>query len=46
MYFLKKEEWIDILNHCGYTGDYHFTSAKTLNLKYEEKFKKNYINSY
>tara|TARA_B100002019_G_C21038738_1_gene483375 strand:- start:36 stop:716 length:681 start_codon:yes stop_codon:yes gene_type:complete len=33
--FLKKKEWIEVLNHCGYTGDYYFTNAKTLNLKYE-----------
>ena len=35
--FLKKKEWIEILNYCGYTGDYYFTNAKTLNLRYETK---------
>lgn len=29
---LKKEEWIEVLNHVGYKGDYKFTSAKSLNL--------------
>jgi len=33
--FLKKKEWIEILNYCGYTGDYYFTNAKTLNLSHE-----------
>ena len=35
--FLKKKEWIEILNYCGYTGDYYFTNAKTLNLSYDIK---------
>ena len=30
---LKREEWIKILKHCKYSGDYYFTNAKTLNLK-------------
>lgn len=29
---LKKSEWIQVLEHCGYTGDYSFVNAKTLNL--------------
>ena len=29
---LKKEEWIKILNHCDYQGDYFFTNSETLNL--------------
>lgn len=35
--FLKKKEWIEILNYCDYTGDYYFTNAKTLNLSYDIK---------
>ena len=30
---LKKEEWIEVLKHCGYTGDYWFVNAKTLRLR-------------
>ena len=30
---LLKEEWIKILEHTKYTGDYSFTNAKLLNLK-------------
>lgn len=30
---LKKDEWIEVLNHCGYRGDYRFDTAKTLNLQ-------------
>ena len=33
--FLKKKEWIEILNFCNYTGDYFFTNAETLNLQDE-----------
>ena len=29
---LKKEEWIEVMKHCGYSGDYKFTSAKSLNI--------------
>ena len=29
---LHTEEWIKILNHVGYKGDYKFVTAKTLNL--------------
>jgi len=29
---LHEDEWIEVLNHVGYTGDYYFTSAKTLHL--------------
>lgn len=29
---LRKDEWIEVLEHAGYTGDYTLTSAKTLNL--------------
>lgn len=32
---LKKEEWIEVLNHANYTGDYFFTNSKTLNLTRE-----------
>lgn len=30
---LKKEEWIEVLNHCGYRGDYRFDTAAFLNLE-------------
>lgn len=30
---LKKDEWREVLNHCGYTGDYWFVSADTLKLR-------------
>jgi SAM-dependent methyltransferase len=30
---LKKNEWIEVLKYCNYTGDYFFTNAETLNLK-------------
>ncbi len=29
---LRKEEWVEVLTHVGYTGDYQFTTAKTLKL--------------
>jgi hypothetical protein len=29
---LKKDEWVEVLNHVGYTGDYKFTTAQSLNL--------------
>ena len=29
---LKEDEWIEVLKHVGYTGDYKFTSARSLNL--------------
>ena len=29
---LQEDEWIEILKHCKYTGDYHFTNAENLNL--------------
>ena len=29
---LKKEEWLEVLKHCNYTGDYHFTNSETLKL--------------
>jgi hypothetical protein len=29
---LRKEEWLEVLTHAGYTGDYKFTNAATLNL--------------
>lgn len=29
---LKKEEWIEVMNHCNYRGDYWFVNAKTLGL--------------
>ena len=30
---LRKEEWVEVLKHVNYTGDYFFTNAETLNLK-------------
>ena len=30
---LKKDEWVEVLNHCGYDGDYRFDTAKTLGLE-------------
>ena len=29
---LREEEWLEVLRHVEYTGDYKLTSAKTLNL--------------
>ena len=29
---LRKDEWVKVLKHCDYNGDYCFTNAKTLNL--------------
>ena len=29
---LHKEEWLDLLKHAKYSGDYFFTNAKYLNL--------------
>ena len=29
---LHVDEWCEVLKHVNYTGDYHFTTAKTLNL--------------
>ena len=29
----KKEEWIEILQHTKYSGDYYFTNSHTLNIK-------------
>ena len=33
---LHEEEWIEVLKHTDYMGDYHFTTARSLNL-IEEK---------
>ena len=30
---LSKSEWIQVLKHCKYTGDYMFNTSKSLNLK-------------
>ena len=30
---LHKDEWKEILKHANYSGDYFFTSAKSLSLK-------------
>jgi len=29
---LRKEEWVEVLDHAGYTGDYTFINAKVLKL--------------
>ena len=29
---LRKNEWIDVLNHSGFTGDYKFNTADTLQI--------------
>lgn len=34
---LKKDEWITVMNHAKYTGDYFFTNAKNLNLKWSDE---------
>ena len=31
---LHEEDWLQILKHTGYTGDYKFVGAKSLNLEY------------
>ena len=33
---LHQEEWVEVLKHAGYTGDYKFTGAKSLHLIGEE----------
>lgn len=30
---LRKDEWREVMNHAGYTGDYWFVSAETLKLR-------------
>ena len=30
---LLKNDWIEVLYHANYTGDYYFTNAKSLSLK-------------
>ena len=32
---LSKEDWVEVLNHVGYTGDYKFNTAQSLNLMEE-----------
>lgn len=29
---LKKNEWVEVLKHSGFTGDYKFNTATSLNL--------------
>jgi len=29
---LSKDDWVEVLNHVGYTGDYKFNTAESLNL--------------
>ena len=33
---LQEKEWIQVLEHVGYTGDFFFTNVQTLNLKKKE----------
>jgi len=33
---LHVDEWVEVLNHSGYTGDYTFYTAETLNLVWKE----------
>lgn len=33
---LHVDEWVKVLEHCGYTGDYEFKTAKSLNLAWED----------
>ena len=30
---LKREEWLEVLKHCGYTGDFWFVDAESLRLE-------------
>ena len=30
---LKRNEWIEVLRHINYTGDYKFNTARSLNLQ-------------
>ena len=30
---LKQDEWREVLNHCGFTGDYWFVTAESLKLR-------------
>ena len=30
---LHEQEWIEVMKHAGYSGDYKFTGAKSLNLR-------------
>jgi hypothetical protein len=32
---LRKEEWVEVMRHVGYAGDYKFTTADSLNLSQE-----------
>lgn len=34
---LREKEWIEVLDHIGYTGDCTFTSARTLKLVPEKQ---------
>jgi len=34
---LHVDEWVEVLRHVGYTGDYAFTNAETLNLVLQEE---------
>ena len=29
---LRKDEWLEVLKHSGYTGDFKFNTASSLNL--------------
>jgi hypothetical protein len=34
---LRKDEWLEVFKECGFTGDYFFTTASSLNLRREKK---------
>lgn len=33
---LHVDEWVEVMKHAGYTGDYAFSNAETLNLKWKD----------
>ena len=32
---LHEQDWLEVMKHAGYTGDYKFTTSKSLNLRAE-----------
>jgi hypothetical protein len=34
---LRKDEWVEVLTHVGYTGDYKFTTAQSLKLRLRQQ---------
>ena len=41
--YFKKEEWVEILQHTKYSGDYYFTNSHTLNIKKNLNILNNFI---